>query len=186
MRDRCGVAATALCGVASMPRLGSLALLSGAALREYATSLQNFAAAMRLSPRDPARAPMMPQSDAGMDNQLCFKLMRGPKWTPEVVRANVTKRSSRGVERLKARVERRKSLPVLASKGASGSAQLQLQSAALAQSFAGSSDAVDALVTSHCSRCTASKPGKRGAKAIAAALPPGCSGAKRAPCVPSR
>ena len=82
----------------SLSRLGSLALLSGAALREYATSLQNFAAAMRLSPRDPARGPMMPQSDAGMDNQLCFKLMRGQSETSEVVRENVPARGSRGVE----------------------------------------------------------------------------------------
>ena len=45
------------------------------------------------------------------------------------------------MEGLKARVERGKSAPVLAWKGASGTdGLLQLQSAALAQSVAGSSD----------------------------------------------
>ena len=44
-----------------------------------------------------------------MNEQLCFKLMRGQNETPEVVRENVPGRSSRGVEVLKARVKRRKS-----------------------------------------------------------------------------
>ena len=53
-----------------MSRLGSVALLSGAAdLRQNATSLQNFAAAMHLMALECAAAQMMAQRDAGMDEQ---------------------------------------------------------------------------------------------------------------------
>ena len=56
--------------VASTSRLGSLAALSGAAvLRQNATSLQNFAAAMRLMALNCAAAQMMAQRDAGVDEQ---------------------------------------------------------------------------------------------------------------------
>ena len=71
-----------------------------------------------------------------MDKQRCFALVTPRFEVPMSYPAGVPARGSRGVEGLKARVKRRKSAPVLAWKGASGKCQLQLQSAALAQSVA--------------------------------------------------
>ena len=65
-----GVLVSSFCSRNVASRLGSLAALSGAAvLRQNATSLQNFAAAMRLMALNCAAAQMMAQRDAGMDEQ---------------------------------------------------------------------------------------------------------------------
>ena len=81
--------------------------------------------------------------------------------TPRSYPAGVPRRGLRGLEGLKARVERRKSAPVLAWKGAS-TAQVQLQSAALAQSVAGTTPRLQEHTIALCCCCCGSgKTGKR-------------------------
>ena len=120
------------------------------------------------------REPCGATFDAGLNEQPCFKLMRGQNETSEVVRENVPRRSSRGVKGLKARVKRRKSAPVLAWKGASASAQLQLQPAVRAVLAIRATDTPQnsKRSLSHCAAAAASWQGRETSpKANTALLP---------------
>ena len=104
-----------------MARLGSVALLSGAvSLRENAPDCCSFAAAIRSGVGRTELNLSCYHETLVRTSSLVLADTHQQNRTPRSYPAGVPRRGLRGLEGLKARVERRKRAPVLAWKGASG------------------------------------------------------------------